>query len=151
MITHNNKWIQARTRSAVEPRLMCIHACMKRWANRIKTANIFTYTEYIYVTHSCTHASVCSWRLDMTRQPICRNEEGGQPGVQREPAEPLSGAVGWLTRPWKAFSRSGQREPERHTEWVWERNVSETKSKAIRLVREVCELVITWACTAAWV
>ena len=97
-----------------------------------------------------THISVCSWHLDVTRQPVWRNEEGGRPAVQREPAEPLSRAAGWL-KPWKAFSRSGQREPGRHIEWVWERNVSETKSEAIGLVREVCVLVITWACIAAWV
>lgn len=76
-------------------------------------------------THVLGSVCVCMCVCSTTRQ-LCegmRREDGlaSSLNLLRLWTERV---VGWLTRPWKPFSRSGQSEPRRQIEWVWVKNVS---------------------------
>ncbi len=115
MITQNNKWLQARSHYAVKSLHMCTYACMRRCTNGDETTNIFTYTLNTSILRIAAHTPACAPRMLGREDRLASNLNLLSLWTER--------VVGWLTRPWKPFSRSGQSEPERQTEWVWERNV----------------------------
>lgn len=82
-----------------------------------------------------TRTGFPSLHMNMTRQPMWRNEEGGRTGVQREPSETPNRESCWLTDVTLKACQQIRTELTRQNEWVWERNVSDEKRRSIS-VRE---------------